>query len=205
MSTCLSTWRTSVESGSLNFASKICEKEVNTCLCCKKLRLKLHKAKLKISSYEEILKLLQEERKDEGSCSQTNSMKQKGSSNNEQSQFSSSKDSWINVTSNLSNKSRIIHSNLIQLTPQTANKFEVLTKLSEESESSSASVVKDITLSSTSLRKNYQTKILSMNSSRRKSHKILMNGESHVRNCVIKLQHNLGANYEVSIFVKLGA
>jgi len=72
-------------------------------------------------------------------------MKQNGSSNSEHSQFSFSKDRWINGTSNLSNKSRIICSNPIQLTPQTANKFEVLTNLNEESESSSASVVEDIT------------------------------------------------------------
>lgn len=56
----------------LNFASKISEKEVNTCLCCEKLRLKLNKAKLKISSYEEIIKLLQKEGSDEGFCSHCN-------------------------------------------------------------------------------------------------------------------------------------
>ena len=110
-----------------------------------------------------------------------------------------------NVTSNLNKKSRIIHSNLIQLTPQPANKFEVLTNPNEGSESSSASVVEDITWCSRSLRKNYQKKTLSMNSSIRKSHKILMIGDSHIINCAIELQHNLGANYEVSSFVKPGA
>ena len=35
----------SVISASLNFASKISEKEVSTCLCCEELRLELHKAK----------------------------------------------------------------------------------------------------------------------------------------------------------------
>jgi hypothetical protein len=43
----------SADSVSLNFMSKISEKEVNTCLCCEELRLELHKAKLLISSYEE--------------------------------------------------------------------------------------------------------------------------------------------------------
>jgi hypothetical protein len=43
----------SADSVSLNFTSKISEKEVNTCLCCEELRLELHKAKLQISSYEE--------------------------------------------------------------------------------------------------------------------------------------------------------
>jgi hypothetical protein len=39
----------------------------------------------------------------------------------------------------------------------------------------------------------------------RKSQKVLMIGDSHVRNYCTKLQHNLGANYEVSSFVKSGA
>jgi hypothetical protein len=43
----------SADSASLNFTSKISEKEVNTCLCCEELRLELHKAKLQISSHEE--------------------------------------------------------------------------------------------------------------------------------------------------------
>jgi hypothetical protein len=32
-----------------------------------------------------------------------------------------------------------------------------------------------------------------------------MTGDSHVRNCATKHQHHLGANYEVSSFVKPGA
>jgi len=43
----------SADSASLNFTSKISEKEVNTCLCCEESGLELHKAKLQISSYKE--------------------------------------------------------------------------------------------------------------------------------------------------------
>jgi hypothetical protein len=60
-------------------------------------------------------------------------MKHNSYSNDEQSQFPASKDKWINVTSDLTNKSRIIHSNILQLIPQPAKKFEVLTNLNEES------------------------------------------------------------------------
>jgi len=140
------------------------------------------------------IKLLQEERSGEGSYSQSNS--------NEQSQFSASKDRWINVTPNLRNISRIIHSNLIHLIPQTANKFKVLTNFNKESESSSISVAKDITSCSRNFKKNYQKKILSMNSSTRKSQKVMI-GDSHVRNCATELQHNLCASYEVSSFIIL--
>jgi len=129
------------------------------------------------------------------------------------SHFSSSKDRWINVTSNLSNISRINHSNVIHLIPQTANKFEVLTipqtankfeiltNLNKESESSGISVAKDITSCSRNFKKNYQKKTLSTNSSTRKSQKVIMTGDSHVRNGAAELQHNQGANYEVSSFI----
>ena len=49
------------------------------------------------------------------------------------------------------------------------------------------------------------TKSLAGSLEGRKSHKILMTGDSHVRNCATEFQHNLGANYEVSSFVKTGA
>jgi hypothetical protein len=39
----------------------------------------------------------------------------------------------------------------------------------------------------------------------RKSHKILMIGDSHVRICATELQRNLGSNYKVSNFVQPGA
>ena len=181
----------------LSFTSKISEKEVNTCLCCEKLSLELNKTKLKLYSYEEIIKLLQEERSDEGSCSQWNLIKQNYYSNNERSLFSPSEISWINFTSNLCNKSRIIHSNPTKLIPQSANKFEISTNLNKESESSSASVVQDIA----SCSRNFKEKKESVNSSTRKSHKIIMIGDSHVRNCATEFQHNLGVNYEVFSFV----
>ena len=43
-----------------------------------------------------------------------------------------------------------------------------------------------------------------MNSSTRNSQNIVTIGDRHVRNCATKLQHNLGANYEVTSFVKPG-
>jgi hypothetical protein len=47
-------------------------------------------------------------------------------------------------------------------------------------------------------------KTLSMSSSRRKSHKILMITDLHVRNSASEIQHNLDVCYEVSGFVKPG-
>jgi hypothetical protein len=41
-----------------------------------------------------------------------------------------------------------------------------------------------------------------VNSSTRKNHKIVLIGDSHVRNCATELRHNLGVIYEVSSFVK---
>ena len=55
----------SVLHASVNMASKTGENGTSKCLCCKKLKPELHKAHLEISSYEEIIKLLNEERKEE--------------------------------------------------------------------------------------------------------------------------------------------
>jgi hypothetical protein len=44
-----------VESASMNFASTIIERIFSPFLFCEELRTELHKAKLAISSYEEIL------------------------------------------------------------------------------------------------------------------------------------------------------
>ena len=41
----------------------------------------------------------------------------------------------------------------------------------------------------------YQKKTLSVNSSKRKNHKILMTGDSHVINCATELKQNPGANF----------
>ena len=51
----------------------------------------------------------------------------------------------------------------------------------------------------------FQKKALSVYCPKRKSHKILMIGDSHVKNCATELQQNLHAHYEVSNFVKPGA
>jgi hypothetical protein len=99
-------------------------------------------------------------------------MKQNSYSSNKQPLFPASKDTWISVTSNFSNKARIIHSNLIQSIPQTANKFEVISNVNEESESSNASAVEDIISYSRSFRKKHQKKTLTEKSSTKKDTKL---------------------------------
>jgi hypothetical protein len=44
-----------------------------------------------------------------------------------------------------------------------------------------------------------------LNSSGTTRQRIILIGDSHVRNCATDLQHNLGGNYEVSGFAKPGA
>jgi hypothetical protein len=54
-----------------------------------------------------------------------------------------SKHDWIQVTSNINRKPKVCNNNLIQLIPHTANKFETLTNLKEDSESSCAAYKKE--------------------------------------------------------------
>jgi hypothetical protein len=100
--------------------------------------------------------------------------------------------------SRLGNKS----SNLIQVTP-TANKFGVLTILNDIGEAPSASTEGDIT--SRNLTNKNQKKTQGLKSSGARRRRIILIGDSRVRNCATDLQHNLGESYEVSGFTKPGA
>jgi hypothetical protein len=106
----------------------------------------------------------------------------------------------------------IRRSNLIQVIP-TANKFEILANVNESNEtmcSMSASNVSNVT--SIKSKKNEQKKIQRFlqktqgnNNLGRRRQRILLLGDSHARKCATKLQHNLGDDYGVTSFVKLGA
>jgi len=115
-----------------------------------------------------------------------------------------SKYDWIQVTSNINRKSKVCNNNLIQLIPHTANKFETLTNLKEDSETSCAACKKE---ESTNLRghqiKAKKTQIVK--SLRKGKHKVLIIGDSHTRNCATLVQDKLGTGYEVSSFVEPGA
>lgn len=101
-------------------------------MCCEKLRLEFREAKLELSSYEEIIKLLQEEISEKGLPIQPTSSIHKRYRNGEQTQVLTLKGTWINVTSNQHYKSRFLGRNLIQLIPQTVNSYELLANLNEK-------------------------------------------------------------------------
>jgi hypothetical protein len=177
----------------MNLASNSERKERNKCQCCDKLKLKLHKAKLEISSYEETIKILL----DEEISSQLKLIKMDGYSCKEGSFYPVSKGGLIKA-SRLGNK----RSNLIQVIPP-ANKFGVLTNLNDVGEAPSASIEEDIT--SRNFKDENQKKTQGLNSSGARRRRIILKGDSHVRNCATDLQHNLGENYKVSGFTKPGA
>jgi hypothetical protein len=113
-------------------------------LCCEKLRLELREAKLELNSYKEIIKSLQEELSEKGLPIQPTSTIYKWYCNGEQAQVLTSNGSWINVTSNQHNKSGFPGRNLIQLIPQTVNRYELLANINEESEYPRTSTSEDI-------------------------------------------------------------
>ena len=165
--------------------------EDNKCQYCDNLKAELYKEKLDLLSYEEIIKILLEEQPN----SQPKLMEAGDHLNKEGSFYPVSRGSSIKPSSRLRN-------NLIQLIP-TANKFGVLANLNDVNETSSASTEGDIT--SKNFKKKNQKKAQRPNSSRTRRQRILLIGDSHVRNCASDLQHNLDGNYEVSSFVKPGA
>ena len=132
----------------MNIVRNLERKEGIKCQCCDKLKTEIHKAKLDITSYEEIIKILLEEQ----SSSQLKLMKADRHSSNEGSFHQVSRGSLIKTLSRLGNK----RNNLIQIIP-TANKFGVLANLNEVSEPLSALIDGDIT--SRNFKKKNQKKI----------------------------------------------
>jgi len=103
-------------------------------------------------------------------------------------------------------------SNLIQVIP-TANKFDILSKVNDSNEamgSTSTSIINNAT--SIEFKKNDQKKVQQSQQTtqgnktlERRRQRIQLLGDSHARKSATDLQHNLGDDYEVTIFVKPGA
>ena len=100
--------------------------------------------KLEILSYEQVIKLFQEELSNKELCTKPDPMEQKDYYD-EQLQFPTSKDDWIEVTLNINMNPKVCNINFIQLIPHTANRFELLSNLKEESVTSSTSNKKEET------------------------------------------------------------
>jgi hypothetical protein len=175
-------------------------------LCCVKLRLEFCEAKLELNSYEEIIKLLQEEISEKGFPIQPTSSILKQYRNGEQTQVLISKGTWINVTSNQHNKSRFLDRNHIQLIPQTVNRYKLLANLNEESESPRTLTSEDTAQSSRSFRMTQQKMIQGVNTRTRKKHKIIIIiiGDIHVRTVLLNYSITY-VHFKVSSFVKSGA
>ena len=88
--------------------------------------------------------MLQEELSNKELCAQPDPMEQKDYYD-EQLQVPTSKDNWIEVTPNVNKNSKVYNRNFIQLIPHTANRFELLSNLKEESVTSCTSNKKEET------------------------------------------------------------
>ena len=184
----------------------------NTCQCCDILKSELQKAKLDISSYEEIINILLEEQ----FSSQLKQRESIGQENEEEYVYPSFRKDTAKVSAGMGSN----RSNLIQIIP-TVNKYEVLANLNDVSETkcnTSESVGKNkcnksgivekyvsSKISKKKGQKTYQKKSLKLNNLSTSRQIILLIGDSHVRNCAKYLQHNLDEDYEVSGFAKPGA
>jgi hypothetical protein len=125
-------------SPSTNLASNSGSIVENTCQCCDILKSELHKAKLDIISYEEIINILLEEQ----FSSKLKQRKTNGHLSEEEYFFPTSREDTAKVSSGIGSNI----SNLIQIIP-TVNKYEVLANLNDASEATcntSVSVEKNI-------------------------------------------------------------
>ena len=123
--------------------SKSSEKQRDKCLCCEELRFELQNAKMEILSYEEILKVIQEELSNKELRNKSEPSKQNYCRG--QSKVLTSKDDWVQVATKINRKYKDFNSNLVQLIPHTANKFELLYNL-KVNESTSTPIMEQETL-----------------------------------------------------------
>ena len=140
-------------SPSTKLASKPGNIVENTCQCCDKLKSEFHKAKLDITSYEEIINILLEELL----SSQLKQRKKNGHLSEDEYVYPTSREDTAKVSSGIGSN----RSNLIQIIP-TVNKHEVLENLNDTSEAmcnTSGSVEKNMCNMSGSVEKNISSKI----------------------------------------------
>ncbi|GFG36110.1 hypothetical protein Cfor_03752, partial [Coptotermes formosanus] len=157
---------------------------------------------MEILSYEKVLKLLQEELSNKEFHNQSGPSKLNDYCD-KQSEVQTLKDDWIQVATKINRMYKDSNSNLIQLIPCTANKFELLSNL-KVNESTSAPITEKENLNKSGYQKTTRKTQLAK-SGKKGKHKVLIIGDSHARKCVTNLQHNLGKNYKVTGFIKPGA
>jgi hypothetical protein len=113
------------------------------------------------------------------------------------------KDDWAQVTTTNYRKNYDFNSNLIQIIPTTANRYELLSNLKDEETINLTTKVVKIQNSNNYLqtkKKNQLVKSVGIS-----EHKVLIIGDSYAKKCVTELRHNLDHRYEVCGFIKPGA
>jgi hypothetical protein len=153
-----------------------------------------------ILSYEEIIKVLQNEISNKELSSKPELLVRKEDCGD---QFQANTDKeWEQVTTRNNRKLNNFNSNLVQLIPTTGNKYELLHNLNDDE---LQKVGKDLRTQNKSNNLKINGRNQGMESVKRNKHKVLIIGDSHTRKCAVELRHNLDHRYEVSGFIKPGA
>jgi len=114
-------------------------------------------------------------------------------------------DGWWQNSSNRRRRLQNIRRQLQQLPVHTSNRFEPLTNLKDENGVSRCSTMESRykELSDHMVRK--QSGIKNVVKAKNDKRKIVINGDSHIRNCAARLQQQLGRKCSMSGYVKSGA
>jgi hypothetical protein len=118
------------ESRSCFLADKASAEQERNCLCCIELSKELEKMKTEILSYEEIIKVLQNEIRNKELTSKPESMVRKDFSG-DRLKANTDKD-WVQVSTRNNRKPNNYNSNFMQLIPTTGNKYELLHTLKDD-------------------------------------------------------------------------
>jgi hypothetical protein len=122
--------------------------------------------------------------------------------NGEQSKAQPDKVNWVQIKTKNNKKHKDYNSNLIQITPNIDNVYELLPNLKEDDATNR--IMKKLRTRNTNKFPKTKERNQSKEDINKMKHKVLLIGDSHAKKCAAELRNNLDSRYETSGMVKPG-
>lgn len=185
------------------------DKQRKFCEGCKNIESALNDMKLELSSCKEIIRILQEEIREITSPHLSHGNKTHENSTNMDSNNTTTNGAWAIHSSRRYKHSQFFRRNTHQPPVETSNRFTTLTNLNADNECTSETTNNKLTnpvcvQNLTLVRKNNPANNQSNKPPHKKTHKVLVIGDSHARLCATKIKSEIKSNFCVQGMVKPG-
>ena len=177
----------------------------NSCECCIHSSMELREVKLELSSCREIIRILQEEIRNNHASSQFSASKLNAVTVHNDFKTPTTREDWTIHSTNRRSYSRVTSSNPKHSPLITSNQFALLVNLKDDNVNPSCA---PLNKRSQPIRNCYMKRRpaqLSVKQTQSVKHKVVIIGDSHTRNSAAELQHTMGPDFAVTSFVKPGA